>query len=107
MLELDYSQLLFNTKRTVLKKITILGIILVISLVVSTSLLKPLIPTDYLIYFQVIQAAIAGYFITEIISDTAYNIITAAKQSNQSAKSIRSIIRILSAIVIANSGILR
>ncbi|HZE77900.1 MAG TPA: hypothetical protein VE089_05060 [Nitrososphaeraceae archaeon] len=45
--------------------------------------------------------AIVGYFIIEIISDPAYNIATAAKQSNQSAKSIRSIIRIVSAIVIA------
>jgi small conductance mechanosensitive channel len=35
----------------------------------------------------------------DVISDTAYNIVTAAKQSNQSAKSVRSIIRILSAIV--------
>jgi|SRR5215212_2669560 small conductance mechanosensitive channel len=90
-----------NTKRTVLKKIFILGIILTTSLVISTLLLKPLIPTEYLVYFQVVQVAIVGYFIIEIISDTAYNIATAAKQSNQSARSIRSIIRILSAIVIA------
>jgi small-conductance mechanosensitive channel len=90
-----------NSKRSVLKKIIILGIILTISLVVSTSLLKSLIPTQYLMYFQVVQVAIVGYFIMEIIGDTAFNITTAAKQSNQSAKSIRSIIRILSAIVIA------
>ena len=90
-----------NTKRSFLKKIIILGIILTISLVISTLLLKPLIPTDYLVYFQVVQVAIVGYFIIEIISDTAFKISTAAKQSNQSAKSIRSIIRILSAIVVA------
>ena len=89
-----------NTKQKLLKKIIILGIILTISLVISTLLLKPLIPTEYLVYFQVIQVAIVGYFIVDVISDTAYNIVTAAKQSNQSAKSIRSIIRILSAIVI-------
>ena len=89
-----------NTKQKLLKKIIILGIILTISLFISTLLLKPLIPTEYLVYFQVIQVAIVGYFIMDIISDTAYNIVTAAKQSNQSAKSIRSIIRILSAIVI-------
>ncbi len=89
-----------NTKQKLLKKIIILGIILTISLVISTLLLKPLIPTEYLVYFQVIQVAIVGYFIMDVISDTAYNIVTAAKQSNQSAKSIRSIIRILSAIVI-------
>lgn len=88
-----------NTKQKLLKKIIILGIILTISLVISTLLLKPLIPTEYLVYFQVIQVAIVGYFIVDVISDTAYNIVTAAKQSNQSAKSIRSIIRILSAIV--------
>lgn len=88
-----------NTKQKLLKKIIILGIILTISLVISTLLLKPLIPTEYLVYFQVIQVAIIGYFIMDVISDTAYNIVTAAKQSNQSAKSIRSIIRILSAIV--------
>lgn len=39
-------------------------------------------------------------FYMDVISDTAYNIATAAKQSNQSAKSIRSIIRFLSAIVL-------
>lgn len=89
-----------NTKQKLVKKIIILGIILTISLVISTLLLKPLIPTEYLVYFQVIQVAIVGYFIVDVISDTAYNIVTAAKQSNQSAKSIRSIIRILSAIVI-------
>jgi small conductance mechanosensitive channel len=89
-----------NTKQKLLKKIIILGIILTISLFISTLLLRPLIPTEYLVYFQVIQVAIVGYFIMDVISDTAYNIATAAKQSNQSAKSIRSIIRILSAIVI-------
>jgi small-conductance mechanosensitive channel len=89
-----------NTKQKLLKKIIILGIILTISLFISTLLLRPLVPTEYLVYFQVIQVAIVGYFIMDIISDTAYNIVTAAKQSNQSAKSIRSIIRILSAIVI-------
>lgn len=88
-----------NTKQKLLKKIIILGIILTISLFISTLLLRPLIPTEYLVYFQVIQVAIIGYFIMDVISDTAYNIVTAAKQSNQSAKSIRSIIRILSAIV--------
>jgi len=90
-----------NTKRSFLKKIIILGIILTISLVISTLLLRPLIPTEYLIYFQVVQVAIVGYFIIEIISDTAFKVAIAAKQSNQSAKSIRSIIRILSAIIIA------
>ena len=89
-----------NTKQKLLKKIIILGIILTISLVIITLLLKPLIPTEYLVYFQVIQVAIVGYFIVDVISDTAYNIVTAAKQSNQSAKSIRSIIRFLSAIVL-------
>jgi small conductance mechanosensitive channel len=89
-----------NTKQKLLKKIIILGIILTISLFISTLLLRPLIPTEYLVYFQVIQVAIVGYFIMDVISDTAYNIATAAKQSNQSAKSVRSIIRILSAIVI-------
>jgi small conductance mechanosensitive channel len=88
-----------NTKQKLLKKIIILGIILTISLFISTLLLRPLIPTEYLVYFQVIQVAIVGYFIMDVISDTAYNIVTAAKQSNQSAKSVRSIIRILSAIV--------
>jgi small conductance mechanosensitive channel len=88
-----------NTKQKLLKKIIILGIILTISLFISTLLLRPLIPTEYLVYFQVIQVAIVGYFIMDVISDTAYNIVTAAKQSNQSAKSVRSIIKILSAIV--------
>jgi len=97
----DTNESIKSTKRSVLKKIIILAIILTISLIISTLLLKPLIPTDYLVYFQTGLVAIVGYFIIEIISDTAFKIATAAKQSNQSAKSIRSIIRILSAIVVA------
>jgi small conductance mechanosensitive channel len=85
-----------KTKRSVLKKIIILGTILAITLSVSTLL----VPAEYLIYFQVTEIAIVGYVVMEIMANTAFKLAIAAQQSMQMAKSIRSVIRILGAVVI-------
>ena len=72
-----------RTKRSFLKKIIILGTILTITLTISTLLLKPLIPTQYLVYFQTVQVVIIGYAVIEIIGNTAFNLVVAAQRSGR------------------------
>src|SRR5437899_12976755 len=89
-----------DTRRSVLKRIVLLGIILAITLTLSTLVLGPLIPSEFLLYTQIAQFALIGYFIMEIISNSAYRVAAAARQSKQTAKSIRSLIRILGSLII-------
>jgi small conductance mechanosensitive channel len=89
-----------DTRRSVLKRIILLGIILAITLSLSTFVLGPLIPPEFLLYTQIAQFVLIGYFIMEIISNSAYRVATAARQSNKTAKSIRSLIRILGSLII-------
>lgn len=97
----DYDQNTKHAKRSFLKKIIILGTILTITLTISTLLLKPLIPTQYLIYSQTVQVVIIGYAVIEIIGNTAFNLVVATQQSRQTAKSIKILIRIVGYLVIA------
>jgi small-conductance mechanosensitive channel len=89
-----------HVKRSVLKRIILLGIILAITLTISTFALGPLIPDEFLMYVQIAQFVLIGYIIMEIISNSAFRVVTAARQSNQTAKSIRSLIRILGSMTI-------
>jgi len=98
--KVDYDQKTKYAKRSFLKKIIILGTILTITLTISTLLLKPLIPTQYLVYFQTVQVVIIGYALIEIIGNTAFNLVVATQQSRQTAKSIKILIRILGYLVI-------
>jgi small conductance mechanosensitive channel len=86
-----------NTKRTVVKRLTILGI----SLAVTLTLTIWLVPIEYLIYFQSIQLSIAGYLVIDIIANTVFRLAIAAQQSAQTASSLKSLIRILGAVVVA------
>jgi len=90
-----------DTGRSVFKRIILLGVILGITLSLSTLLLGPLIPPEFLLYTQIAQFALIGYIIIEIISNSAFRLATVARQSNQTAKSIRSLIRILGSIILA------
>jgi small-conductance mechanosensitive channel len=78
----------------------ILGAILAVTLTVSTLLLEPLVPVEYLIYSQIAQVVIIGYVVIEIIGNTAFNLAVAAQQSRQTAKSIKSFMRIVGSVVI-------
>src|SRR3712207_6454936 len=89
------SQVANNTKRRVIKKIIILGVILAVAL----SLSSWLIPAEYLIYFQSIQLSIVGYLVIEIAANTAFRLAITAQPSGHTAKSLRSLMRILGAIV--------
>ena len=86
-----------NTKRSVVKRLTILGV----SLAVTLTLTIWLVPIEYLIYFQSIQLSIAGYFVIDIIANTAFRLAVATQQSAQTASSLKSLIRILGAVVVA------
>lgn len=90
-------QIVNNAKRSVVKRIIILGVILVVTL----SLSSWLVPIEYLIYFQSIQLSIVGYLVIEIVANTAFQLAITAQPSNHTAKSLRSLVRILGAIVVA------
>ncbi len=89
-----------QTRQSVWKKIIFLGIVLVIALSLTTVLLGPLIPTQFLLYAQIAQFALIGYIVMEVVSNATYKLATTARQSNQTAKSIRSLIRILGSLII-------
>ena len=61
------SQIVNNAKRSVVKRIVILGAILAVTM----SLTIWLVPVEYLIYFQSLQVSIAGYLVIEIVANTA------------------------------------
>lgn len=91
------SQIVNNAKRSIVKRIVILGAILAVTM----SLTIWLVPVEYLIYFQSLQVSIAGYLVIEIVANTAYRLVITGQHSGQTANSFRSIIRILGAIVVA------
>jgi uncharacterized membrane protein len=95
--KIDNNQSRKKTKRSVLKKLIILGTILAITLSISNLL----VPAEYLIYFQVTEIAIVGYVVMEIMANTVFKLAIAAQQSAQMAKSIRSVTRIVGAVIIA------
>ncbi len=85
------------TKRSVIRKLFLLGMVLATTLVVSAWL----IPSQYLVYSQIIQVSVMGYLVVEITAKTAFRIAIATQHSDRTAKSLRSITRITGAIVIA------
>ncbi len=91
------SKIVNNAKRWVVKRIIILGLILAVTL----SLSSWLVSAEYLIYFQSIHLSIVGYLIIEITASTAFRLAMAAQPSGHTAKSLRSIMRILGAVVVA------
>lgn len=54
-----------------------------------------------MIYFQATEIAIVGYVVMEIMANTAFKLAIAAQQSGQMVISIRSVTRIIGAVVIA------
>ena len=89
-------QIVNNAKRSVVKRIIILGAILAVTL----SLSSWLVPVEYLIYVQSIQLSIAGYLVIEIAANTAFRLAIIAQPSGHTAKSLRSLTRILGAIAV-------
>jgi small conductance mechanosensitive channel len=86
------------TKRLAVRRIIILGIILAVGLTLSTAFLKPMLPKQYLIFLQVAQVAIIGYFVIEITGNTFHKL--AGDYLKETAKSITSFIKIAGAIIV-------
>jgi small-conductance mechanosensitive channel len=95
--KVENNQTIKLTKRSVIRKLFLLGMVLAMTLVVSAWL----IPAQYLVYSQVIQVGVMGYLVVEITAKTAFRIALATQHSDRTAKPLRSITRITGAIVIA------
>jgi small conductance mechanosensitive channel len=72
-------------------------------LAVTTYLLNPFVPVLYLRYLQFGEVALVGFFVIHTISKISYRL--SISYSEQTAKSIRSLIRIAGAIIVIAVGI--
>jgi small conductance mechanosensitive channel len=90
------NQIISDEKRSVAKRLIFLGAILVVSL----SLSWWLVPAEYLIYFQSAQLSIVGYLIIELAANAVFRLAIAVQSSGHTANSLKSLTRILGAIVI-------
>jgi small conductance mechanosensitive channel len=78
--------------------VVILGASLAIMLAVTTHILERVVSTLYLRYLQVAEVAVVGFLAIHTISKISYSLSLA--YSEQTAKSIRSLIRIAGAIIV-------
>lgn len=85
-------------KRKALRQITVLAAILGVVLAATTYLLQPLFPDQYVLYFHVAEVAVAGFFIIQILGNISYSL--ALVHSEQTAKSMKSLVRIAGAIIV-------
>jgi len=87
-----------QARKSILKWITILGIVLATVIIISTNLLEPIMPSEYVRYLQVAEVAVIGYFIIHVIGTVSHRMLI--PHSEQTAKSIQSLIRIAGAIIV-------
>jgi small-conductance mechanosensitive channel len=87
-----------HAKKLALQTLVMLAIILLFSLTGTVIFLSEFIPRQYLIYVQISEIAVVGYFAVEIVSTTFYRLATG--YLDQTAKSIKVLIRIAGAILI-------
>jgi small conductance mechanosensitive channel len=85
-------------KRKALWQIIVLATILAVVLAATTYLLRPVFPDQYVLYFHVAEVAIVGFFVIQILGNITYNLVPV--HSEQTAKSMRSLVRISGAIII-------
>lgn len=86
-------------KRKALWQIIVLAAVLGVVLAVTTFLLRPIFPDQYVLYFHVAEVAVAGFFIIQVLSSVSYNL--ALEHSTQTtARSIKSLVRVAGAIVV-------
>lgn len=84
-------------KKSALGWILLSGAALATVLAVTTYVLEPLISRQYLIYVQVAEVAVAGYFIIQTFSTISYGL--ALSHSALVANSIKSLVRIAGSII--------
>lgn len=85
-------------KRKALQQIIALVAILGVVLAVTTYTLRPIFPDQYVLYFHVVEVTIAGFFIIHVLASISYNL--ALVHSEQTAKSMRSLVRIAGTIIV-------
>jgi small conductance mechanosensitive channel len=76
----------------------ILATSLVIILVLTTYILNTTIPTLYIRYIQVAEVALVGFIAIHVISNISYRL--SIPYSEQTAKSIKSLVRVVGAIIV-------
>jgi small conductance mechanosensitive channel len=89
-----------SPRNTIIKRIVVLAIILSVTLTASTFILNSKLPHQELMYIQAAEVAIIGYFVLETISDISYK-LALPDRSLETAKAIRSFVRITGTIIIA------
>jgi small-conductance mechanosensitive channel len=85
-------------KKKAVWQIMVLAAILAAVLAATTYLLQPLFPEQYVLYFHVAEVAMASFFIIQILGGISYSL--ALVHSEQTAKSMRSLVRIAGAIIV-------
>src|SRR5919198_312533 len=88
-----------NTRNTIVKKVLVSATILAATLTISTVFLRSMLPPQELMYLQAAEVAAVGYVILEIVSTTFYSLLLPGS-SSETAKAIRSLIRITGTIII-------
>jgi small conductance mechanosensitive channel len=81
----------------------ILAASLTVMLALTTYMLNPIVPAVYLRYLQVSEVAIVGFLAIHTISKISYSL--SISYSEQTAKSIRSLIRIAGSVIVIAVGI--
>ncbi len=88
-----------NSTKSTRKKVLVSAIILAATLTISTVFLRSVLPPQELMYLQAAEVAVIGYIILEIVSTTSYSLLLPGS-SPETAKAIRSLIRITGTIII-------
>ena len=88
-----------SPRNNIIKRIVVLAIILSVTLTASTFILNSKLPRQELMYIQAAEVAIIGYFVLETISAISYK-LALPDSSLETAKAIRSFVRITGTIII-------
>ena len=88
-----------SPRNNIIKRIVVLAIILSVTLTASTLILNSKLPRQELMYIQAAEVAIIGYFVLETISAISYK-LALPDRSLETAKAIRSFVRITGTIII-------
>lgn len=87
-----------QARKSAIKWTLVLGIILAAVLMLTTYILQPLVPKDYLIYLQVAEVIVVGYFIILVFSTISYRLVLT--HCAPTANSIKSLVRTVGAIIV-------
>jgi small conductance mechanosensitive channel len=88
-----------SARNTIVKKVLVSAVLLAATLTISTVFLRPVLPPEELMYLQAAEVAVMGYIILQTVSTTSYSLLLPGS-SPETAKAIRSLIRITGTIII-------